>query len=154
MIKVLCILKNWSNLLLLIFIYSWLRVILTFVSIGYYLFFHFCFFFWLWIIIFASFLQAESAIAALSCSGVVLGSLPIRLDQQIFLSFHLPYKLNVPSIIRSYVLVCRVSPSKTPVRARAVRTPMHWIILHVSRMNMLPSDIYLHIYTYIETYMF
>ncbi|KAJ0047610.1 hypothetical protein Pint_14803 [Pistacia integerrima] len=40
--------------------------------------------------------QAESAIAALNCSGVVLGSLPIR-----------------------------VSPSKTPVRPRAPRLPMH-----------------------------
>nr|POE59496.1 polyadenylate-binding protein-interacting protein 11 [Quercus suber] len=39
---------------------------------------------------------AESAIAALNCSGVVLGSLPIR-----------------------------VSPSKTPVRPRAPRLPMH-----------------------------
>ena len=29
---------------------------------------------------FAKFFQAESAIAALSCSGVILGSLPIRLD--------------------------------------------------------------------------
>ncbi|AES72612.1 putative ataxin-2, nucleotide-binding alpha-beta plait domain-containing protein [Medicago truncatula] len=47
-------------------------------------------------IAFVEFAVAESAIAALSCSGVVLGSLPIR-----------------------------VSPSKTPVRARAVRTPMH-----------------------------
>jgi hypothetical protein len=33
------------------------------------------------------FLQAESAIAALNCSGVVLGSLPIRLDS---LLFHFP----------------------------------------------------------------
>ncbi|KAG5533924.1 hypothetical protein RHGRI_027952 [Rhododendron griersonianum] len=41
-------------------------------------------------------LRAESAIAALNCSGVVLGSLPIR-----------------------------VSPSKTPVRPRAPRSPMH-----------------------------
>ncbi|GFY84026.1 hypothetical protein Acr_03g0008000 [Actinidia rufa] len=41
-------------------------------------------------------LQAESAIAALNCSGVVLGSLPIR-----------------------------VSPSKTPVRPRAPRPSMH-----------------------------
>ncbi|TXG50776.1 hypothetical protein EZV62_023300 [Acer yangbiense] len=40
--------------------------------------------------------QAESAIAALNCSGVVLGTLPIR-----------------------------VSPSKTPVRPRAPRPPMH-----------------------------
>ncbi|XP_021647309.2 polyadenylate-binding protein-interacting protein 11 isoform X2 [Hevea brasiliensis] len=40
--------------------------------------------------------KAESAIAALNCSGVVLGSLPIR-----------------------------VSPSKTPVRPRAPRVPMH-----------------------------
>nr|GMC58169.1 polyadenylate-binding protein-interacting protein 11-like [Ipomoea batatas] len=38
-------------------------------------------------------LQAESAIAALNCSGVILGSLPIR-----------------------------VSPSKTPVRPRAPRS--------------------------------
>jgi hypothetical protein len=29
-------------------------------------------------IFFASFFQAESAIAALSCSGVILGALPIR----------------------------------------------------------------------------
>ncbi|KAJ0103113.1 hypothetical protein Patl1_05275 [Pistacia atlantica] len=41
-------------------------------------------------------LQAESAIAALSCSGAVLRSLPIR-----------------------------VSPSKTPVRPRAPRSPLH-----------------------------
>ncbi|RXH77992.1 hypothetical protein DVH24_039963 [Malus domestica] len=41
-------------------------------------------------------LAAESAIAALNCSGVVLGSLPIR-----------------------------VSPSKTPVRPRAPRLPIH-----------------------------
>jgi hypothetical protein len=47
-------------------------------------------------IAFVEFTVAESAIAALSCSGVVLGSLPIR-----------------------------VSPSKTPVRARANRAPMH-----------------------------
>ncbi|URE49608.1 RNA recognition motif containing protein [Musa troglodytarum] len=39
---------------------------------------------------------AESATAALNCSGVVLGSLPIR-----------------------------ISPSKTPVRPRAPRPPMH-----------------------------
>ncbi|MFQ6632792.1 hypothetical protein Gotur_010580 [Gossypium turneri] len=40
--------------------------------------------------------MAESAIAALNCSGVVLGSLPIR-----------------------------VSPSKTPVRPRAPRLPSY-----------------------------
>ncbi|KAH9774870.1 polyadenylate-binding protein-interacting protein 11 [Citrus sinensis] len=47
-------------------------------------------------IAFVEFVMAESAIAALNCSGVVLGSLPIR-----------------------------VSPSKTPVRPRAPRLPMH-----------------------------
>ncbi|MFS7924459.1 hypothetical protein Hanom_Chr03g00272801 [Helianthus anomalus] len=41
-------------------------------------------------------LQAESAIAALNCSGAVLGSLPIR-----------------------------VSPSKTPVRPRTTRPTMN-----------------------------
>ncbi|XP_004502741.1 polyadenylate-binding protein-interacting protein 12-like [Cicer arietinum] len=45
-------------------------------------------------IAFVEFTVAESAIAALSCSGVILGSLPIR-----------------------------VSPSKTPVRARSPRSP-------------------------------
>ncbi|XP_039045371.1 polyadenylate-binding protein-interacting protein 11-like isoform X2 [Hibiscus syriacus] len=47
-------------------------------------------------IAFVEFVMAESAIAALNCSGVVLGSLPIR-----------------------------VSPSKTPVRPRTPRLPMH-----------------------------
>ncbi|XP_074567190.1 polyadenylate-binding protein-interacting protein 11-like [Curcuma longa] len=47
-------------------------------------------------IAFVEFVMAESATAALNCSGVVLGSLPIR-----------------------------VSPSKTPVRPRAPRSPMH-----------------------------
>lgn len=47
-------------------------------------------------IAFVEFVMAESAIAALNCSGVVLGSLPIR-----------------------------VSPSKTPVRPRSPRIPMH-----------------------------
>ncbi|XP_065858465.1 polyadenylate-binding protein-interacting protein 11 isoform X2 [Euphorbia lathyris] len=47
-------------------------------------------------IAFVEFVMAESAIAALNCSGVVLGSLPIR-----------------------------VSPSKTPVRPRAPRLPGH-----------------------------
>ncbi|KAJ0968757.1 hypothetical protein J5N97_021634 [Dioscorea zingiberensis] len=47
-------------------------------------------------IAFVEFAMADSAIAALNCSGVVLGSLPIR-----------------------------VSPSKTPVRPRAPRPPMH-----------------------------
>ncbi|XP_059444498.1 polyadenylate-binding protein-interacting protein 11-like [Corylus avellana] len=47
-------------------------------------------------IAFVEFVMAESAIAALNCSGVVLGSSPIR-----------------------------VSPSKTPVRPRAPRLPMH-----------------------------
>ncbi|KAB2608811.1 polyadenylate-binding protein-interacting protein 12-like [Pyrus ussuriensis x Pyrus communis] len=47
-------------------------------------------------IAFVEFVMAESAIAALNCSGVVLGSLPIR-----------------------------VSPSKTPVRPRAPRLPIH-----------------------------
>ncbi|KAE8662723.1 Polyadenylate-binding protein-interacting protein 10 [Hibiscus syriacus] len=47
-------------------------------------------------IAFVEFTMAESAIAALNCSGVVLGSLPIR-----------------------------VSPSKTPVRPRAPRLAMH-----------------------------
>lgn len=48
-------------------------------------------------IAFVEFMMAESAIAALSCSGAVLGSLPIR-----------------------------VSPSKTPVRPRALpRSPVH-----------------------------
>ncbi|XWS61510.1 hypothetical protein CRYUN_Cryun07bG0131300 [Craigia yunnanensis] len=46
-------------------------------------------------IAFVEFVMAESAIAALNCSGVVLGTLPIR-----------------------------VSPSKTPVRPRAPRLPM------------------------------
>lgn len=46
-------------------------------------------------IAFVEFTMAESAIAALNCSGVVLGSLPIR-----------------------------VSPSKTPVRPRSPRPPM------------------------------
>ncbi|CAN4089471.1 unnamed protein product [Withania somnifera] len=44
---------------------------------------------------FVEFVMAESAIAALNCSGAILGSLPIR-----------------------------VSPSKTPVRPRAPRSPM------------------------------
>ncbi|KAL6581591.1 Poly(A) RNA polymerase cid13 [Orobanche minor] len=47
-------------------------------------------------IAFVEFVMAESAIAALNCSGAVLGSLPIR-----------------------------VSPSKTPVRPRAPRQTMH-----------------------------
>ncbi|CAH1412642.1 unnamed protein product [Lactuca virosa] len=47
-------------------------------------------------IAFVEFVMAESAIAALNCSGAVLGSLPIR-----------------------------VSPSKTPVRPRAPRPAMH-----------------------------
>ncbi|KAK4800990.1 hypothetical protein SAY86_021477 [Trapa natans] len=47
-------------------------------------------------IAFVEFVLAESAIAALNCSGVVLGSLPIR-----------------------------VSPSKTPVRPRAPRSPLY-----------------------------
>ncbi|XP_074566865.1 polyadenylate-binding protein-interacting protein 11-like [Curcuma longa] len=47
-------------------------------------------------IAFVEFVMAESATAALNCSGVVLGSLPIR-----------------------------VSPSKTPVRPRAPRSPIH-----------------------------
>ncbi|KAK9062351.1 hypothetical protein SSX86_019537 [Deinandra increscens subsp. villosa] len=47
-------------------------------------------------IAFVEFVMAESAIAALNCSGAVLGTLPIR-----------------------------VSPSKTPVRPRAPRPPMH-----------------------------
>ncbi|GMJ14985.1 hypothetical protein HRI_005167600 [Hibiscus trionum] len=47
-------------------------------------------------IAFVEFTMAESAIAALNCSGAVLGSLPIR-----------------------------VSPSKTPVRPRAPRPAMH-----------------------------
>ncbi|CAL0319559.1 unnamed protein product [Lupinus luteus] len=47
-------------------------------------------------IAFVEFTVAESAIAALNCSGVVLGSMPIR-----------------------------VSPSKTPVRSRVPRAPMH-----------------------------
>nr|GEY16637.1 polyadenylate-binding protein-interacting protein 12-like isoform X1 [Tanacetum cinerariifolium] len=47
-------------------------------------------------IAFVEFVMAESAIAALNCSGAVLGSLPIR-----------------------------VSPSKTPVRPRAPRPTMH-----------------------------
>ncbi|PKI75013.1 hypothetical protein CRG98_004581 [Punica granatum] len=47
-------------------------------------------------IAFVEFVMAESAILALNCSGVVLGSLPIR-----------------------------VSPSKTPVRPRAPRLPIH-----------------------------
>jgi hypothetical protein len=46
-------------------------------------------------IAFVEFVQAESAIAALNCSGVVLGLLPIR-----------------------------VSPSKTPVRQRTPRVPL------------------------------
>ncbi|XP_022737045.1 polyadenylate-binding protein-interacting protein 12-like [Durio zibethinus] len=47
-------------------------------------------------IAFVEFTMAESAIAALNCSGAVLGSLPIR-----------------------------ISPSKTPVRSRALRPAMH-----------------------------
>ncbi|GLJ54159.1 hypothetical protein SUGI_1160560 [Cryptomeria japonica] len=47
-------------------------------------------------IAFVEFIMAESAIAALNCSGAILGSLPIR-----------------------------VSPSKTPVRPRTSRSPMH-----------------------------
>lgn len=47
-------------------------------------------------IAFVEFVMAESAISALNCSGAVLGSLPIR-----------------------------VSPSKTPVRPRPPRSPLH-----------------------------
>jgi hypothetical protein len=47
-------------------------------------------------IAFVEFVMAESATAALNCSGVILGSLPIR-----------------------------VSPSKTPVRPRAPRPMMN-----------------------------
>ncbi|XP_031497603.1 polyadenylate-binding protein-interacting protein 12-like isoform X1 [Nymphaea colorata] len=47
-------------------------------------------------IAFVEFVHAESAISALNCSGAILGSLPIR-----------------------------VSPSKTPVRPRAPRPPIH-----------------------------
>ncbi|KAJ6829808.1 polyadenylate-binding protein-interacting protein 11-like isoform X1 [Iris pallida] len=47
-------------------------------------------------IAFVEFVRAESAIAALNCSGAILGSLPLR-----------------------------ISPSKTPVRPRVPRVPMH-----------------------------
>eukprot|EP00245_Coleochaete_scutata_P006749 TRINITY_DN21524_c0_g1_i1.p1 TRINITY_DN21524_c0_g1~~TRINITY_DN21524_c0_g1_i1.p1 ORF type:complete len:394 (-),score=68.88 TRINITY_DN21524_c0_g1_i1:1408-2589(-) len=47
-------------------------------------------------IAFVEFIMAESAMAALNCSGAILGSLPIR-----------------------------VSPSKTPVRPRSPRPPIH-----------------------------
>ncbi|CAM6009738.1 unnamed protein product [Sphagnum balticum] len=47
-------------------------------------------------IAFVEFVMAESAMAALNCSGAILGSLPIR-----------------------------VSPSKTPVRPRSPRPPLH-----------------------------
>ncbi|CAH9077274.1 unnamed protein product [Cuscuta epithymum] len=60
-------------------------------------------------IAFVEFTMAESAIAALNCSGVVLGSLPIR-----------------------------VSPSKTPVRPRFPRPPVHGISIATSDSGSPP----------------
>ncbi|CAH9117018.1 unnamed protein product [Cuscuta europaea] len=60
-------------------------------------------------IAFVEFTMAESAIAALNCSGVVLGSLPIR-----------------------------VSPSKTPVRPRFPRPPVHGISIATSDCGSPP----------------
>jgi hypothetical protein len=48
------------------------------ISFHYSLFAMCLFYYWRLKILFASFFQAESAIAALSCSGVILGALPIR----------------------------------------------------------------------------
>ncbi|KAJ0968639.1 hypothetical protein J5N97_025556 [Dioscorea zingiberensis] len=56
-------------------------------------------------IAFVEFVHADSATAALNCSGVVLGSLPIRVS---------PSKTPV-----------RPNPMKTSVRLRATRPPMH-----------------------------
>lgn len=74
-----------------------------------------------------SLLQAESAIAALNCSGVVLGSLPIRSPPPTFHEFLLGFGLyeRATASTNSSILF-RVSPSKTPVRPRAPRPSMHW----------------------------
>ncbi|GLT66659.1 hypothetical protein SLA2020_390140 [Shorea laevis] len=68
-------------------------------------------------IAFVEFMMAESAIAALNCSGVVLGSLPIR-----------------------------VSPSKTPVRPVLLALHCPESSFHVSQTD-LPLIVYIYIYT-------
>lgn len=66
-------------------------------------------------------MQAESAIMALNCSGMILGTQPIRycfvqkvMPERKFVVFW-QMQMNVCCDI------CRVSPSKTPVRPRLPR---------------------------------
>ena len=66
-------------------------------------------------------LQADSAIVALNCSGVLLGALPIRYD----LGYYHIFRSAVAYVITSYLL-CRVSPSKTAVRPPMPRSTSYW----------------------------
>lgn len=76
-------------------------------------------------------LQAESAIAALNCSGVVLRSLPIRSAPCSIPCFSIMVILITymcapfQCLLFDFSGVFRVSPSKTPVRPRAPRPPLY-----------------------------
>lgn len=77
------------------------------------------------------FMQADSAILALSCSGMVLGALPVRQANTPYACSKLVYCNQLRpdcaiDLTLFLALFCRVSPSKTPVRPRSPRVTSHW----------------------------
>jgi hypothetical protein len=70
--------------------------------------------------------QAESAIVALNCSGMVLGSQPVRYHHCTWSEFCFQriWAKPVPTSLKCFKFF-RVSPSKTPVRPRVTRLALH-----------------------------
>lgn len=64
--------------------------------------------------------QAETALQALNCSGMILGAQPIRYGQVISLFSNIDL-IHAFVYLHWFVKICRVSPSKTPVRPRVTR---------------------------------
>lgn len=80
--------------------------------------------------------QAEGAIMALNCSGMILGTLPVRHDLPSSHILHFSLFVGYLDWKTEHICICqcwwncgmsRVSPSKTPVKPRVNRVGSNWL---------------------------